>query len=44
MAPQGVLGLDEATGKNYLKIPMPEAEAMNRIVSGFGQLPSGFMG
>ena len=34
---------DEATGKTYLKIPMPEAEAMNRIISGLGQLLSGFM-
>lgn len=41
---QGVLGRDEATGKTYLKIPLPEAEAMNRIVSGLGQLLSGFMG
>ncbi|MDO8720891.1 MAG: DEAD/DEAH box helicase, partial [Syntrophales bacterium] len=40
---QGMLGRDEATGKTYLKIPMPEAEAMNRIVSGLGQLLSGFM-
>jgi len=40
---QGVLGRDEATGKTYLKIPLPEAEAMNRIVSGLGQLLSGFM-
>ena len=44
MAPQGVLGRDEATGKTYLKIPLPEVEAMNRIVSGLGQLRSGFMG
>jgi superfamily II DNA or RNA helicase len=41
---QGVLGRDEATGKTYLKIPLPEAEAMNRIVSGLGQLLSGFIG
>ena len=40
---QGMLGRDEATGKTYLKIPMPEAEAMNRIVSGLGQLFSGFL-
>ena len=40
---QGVLGRDEATGKTYLKIPMPETEAMNRIISGLGQLLSGFM-
>jgi hypothetical protein len=40
---QGMLGRDEATGKTYLKIPMPEAEAMNRIVSGLSQLLSGFM-
>lgn len=36
-------GRDEATGKTYLKIPLPEAEAMNRIVAGLGQLLSGFM-
>ena len=41
---QGVLGRDEATGKTYLKIPLPEAEAMNRIVSGLTQLLSGVMG
>jgi hypothetical protein len=41
---QGLLSRDEATGKTYLKIPLPEAEAMNRIVSGFGQLLSEFMG
>ena len=44
MAPQGVLGRDEATGKTYLKIPLPEAETMNRILSGLGQLLAGFMG
>ena len=38
-----MVGRDEATGKSYLKIPMPEAETMNRIVSGLGQLLSGFM-
>jgi hypothetical protein len=38
-----MLGRDETTGKTYLKIPMPEAEAMSRIVSGLGQLLSGFM-
>jgi hypothetical protein len=32
----GMVGRDEATEKTYLKIPMPEAEAMNRIVSGLG--------
>ena len=41
---QGVLGRDEATGKTYLKIPLPEAEAMSRIVSGLGQLLSGVIG
>ena len=41
---QGVLGRDEATGKTYLKIPLPEAEAMIRIVSGLGQLLSGVIG
>ena len=41
---QGMLGRDEATGSTYLKIPMPEAETMNRIVSGLGQLLSGFIG
>jgi superfamily II DNA/RNA helicase len=41
---QGVIGRDEATGKTYLKIPLPEAEAMNRIVSGLGQLLEGFLG
>jgi hypothetical protein len=40
----GIIGRDEATGKTYLKIPMPEAEAMNRIVSGLGQLFSGLSG
>jgi hypothetical protein len=39
-----VIGRDEATGKTYLKIPLPEAEAMNRIVSGLGQLLEGFLG
>lgn len=41
---QEVLGRDEATGKTYLKIPLPEMEVMNRIVSGLGQLISGFIG
>jgi len=40
---QGMLGRDETTGKSYLKIPMPEEETMGRIVSGLGQLLSGFI-
>jgi hypothetical protein len=40
---QGMLGRDETTGKTYLKIPMPEADAIHRVVSGLGQLLSGFM-
>jgi hypothetical protein len=38
-----MIGRDENTGKTYLKIPVPEAEALNRIVSGLGQLLAGFM-
>ncbi len=40
---QAMIGRDENTGKTYLKIPVPEAEALNRIVSGLGQLLAGFM-
>jgi superfamily II DNA or RNA helicase len=42
-AMQAMIGRDETTGKPYLKIPLPEAEAINRIVSGFGQLLAGVM-
>jgi hypothetical protein len=40
---RGVVGRDEATGNTYLKIPLPEAETMNRIVSGLGQLLAGLI-
>jgi superfamily II DNA or RNA helicase len=33
-----LIGRDEATGKDYLKIPLPEPETLAGIVSGLGQL------
>lgn len=39
----GVIERDSATGKSYLKIAMPEPDAMNRIVSGIGQVLSGLL-
>ena len=37
------MSVDEATGKSCLKIPLPEPEVMNSIVSGLSQLLAGFM-
>jgi len=39
-----LVSTDEATGKSCLKIPLPEPEVMNSIVSGLSQLLAGFMG
>jgi len=33
-----MIGRDETTGKTYLKIPLPDAEVMNNIFSGLGEL------
>ena len=38
-----LVGVDEATGKRCLKIPLPEPEVMTSIVSGLTQLLAGFM-
>ncbi len=38
-----LVSVDEATGKSCLKIPLPEPEVMNSIVSGLNQLLAGFM-
>jgi superfamily II DNA or RNA helicase len=38
-----LVSIDDATGKSCLKIPLPEPEAMNSIVSGLSQLLTGFM-
>ena len=36
------IGKDEATGKSCLKIPLPEPEVINSIVSGLQQLLKSF--
>lgn len=38
---QAMIGRDMTTEKTYLKIPLPEAEAMDQIVSGLDLSPSG---
>lgn len=40
---RALLDRDEATGKTYLKIPLPETEVLTQVFSGLGQLLSGFM-
>jgi hypothetical protein len=39
----GAIERDSATGKSYLKIAMPEPDAMSRIAAGIGQLLSGLL-
>ncbi|MBI5656855.1 MAG: DEAD/DEAH box helicase [Geobacter sp.] len=39
----GMISRDEATGKNCLKIPLPEPEVLTTLLSGFGQLLAGVM-
>jgi superfamily II DNA or RNA helicase len=38
-----LVGKDEITGANYLKIPLPEPDVVMQIVSGLGQLFNGLM-
>jgi len=38
-----MIARDETTGKNCLKIPLPEPEVLTNLLSGFGQLPAGVM-
>lgn len=40
---RSLLGRDEATGKAYLKIPLPEPDLLNQVVAGLGALLSSFM-
>lgn len=44
-APGGVAGSlierDEATGNSYLKIPLPQPEVLNQVISGLGAILSG---
>lgn len=40
---RSMLGRDEATGKAYLKIPLPEPDLLNQVVAGLGALLSSFM-
>jgi hypothetical protein len=40
---ESLVGIDEATGKSCLKIPLPEPELISTVVSGLGQLLAGFM-
>jgi len=37
------VGKDEATGAQYLKIPLPEPEVLTQLVSGLGQLFKGLL-
>jgi superfamily II DNA or RNA helicase len=36
-----LVGRDEVTGKGFLKIPLPEPELLNTVISGLGQLLAG---
>ena len=38
-----LLETDKSTGKSCLRIPLPEPEVVNSLVSGLSQLLSGFM-
>ena len=39
-----MVGKDETTGKPYLKIPLPEPEAVRDIFTALGGLVAGFLG
>jgi len=37
------LGRDEETGQSYLKLPLPQPELLNQVMSGLGALLAGLV-